>query len=175
MIVTVPCPSCGEQSTEDDYCSSCGHKLGGAQALGHTTNGAAVLSGTSSTRSSRTAPPSVRSARTDHTALSARSASVRGLVSTRGTRSTRSPRRLGGAAIAPLPPLPPQDPIARIIEGVVPERRRYCSGIQENGAPCTQKLSREYGFCPICGTQYDFRASLKAGDVLEDKYEIKGP
>jgi serine/threonine-protein kinase PknG len=75
----------------------------------------------------------------------------------------------------PLPPLPPLDPIARVIEGVVPERKRYCGGMQENGSPCTAKLSREYGFCPVCGTKYDFRASLKPGDVLEEKYEIKGP
>ena len=153
MSSTLKCPDCGEQSTELDYCSSCGHKLGGAVVTGQNTNGAAVLNGTTSTRSGRTAPPSVRSARTDHTALSARSASVRGLVSTRGTRSTRSSRRLGGAGIVPLPPLPPQDPIARVIEGVVPERRRYCSGVQENGAPCTQKLTREFGFCPTCGTR----------------------
>ncbi len=175
MSSALTCPSCGEPSTEIDYCSSCGHKLAGAQISNHNTNGVAILARTSATRSSRTAPPSVRSARTDHSALSARSASVRGLVSTRGTRSARSSRRLGGAGIVPLPPLPAQDPIARIIEGVVPERRRYCGGVRETGAPCTQKLSREHGFCPACGTQYDFRASLKPGDVLDDKYEIKGP
>src|ERR1700694_4909653 len=167
MIETITCPACGEQSTELDYCSNCGHKLGGSAETGaHTT----------STRSTRSAGTSARSARSGRGALSSRSASVRGLVSTRNTRSTRSTsRRLGRAGIVPLPPLPPLDPIGRVIEGVVPERKRYCSGVVENGSPCTAKLSREYGFCPVCGTGYDFRASLKPGDVLEDKYEIKGP
>jgi serine/threonine-protein kinase PknG len=163
MVTALKCPTCGQQSDEPDYCSSCGHKLGGA-----------VVNGT--TRSTRSAPPSVRSARSDRGALRSRSASVRGLGSTRNTRSTRSTsRRLGGTGIVPLPPLPPLDPIARVIDGVVPERKRYCSGVQENGSGCTAKLSREYGFCPICGTRYDFRASLKPGDVVADKYEIKGP
>jgi tetratricopeptide (TPR) repeat protein len=175
MSSTLFCPGCSEQSTETDYCSNCGRKLGGAAANGTALTGAAGLGGGPSVRSGRTAPPSARSARTDHTALSARSASVRGLVSTRATRSTRSSRRLGGAGIVPLPPLPALDPIARIIDGVVPERRRYCSGVLESAGPCTQKLSREFRFCPVCGTQYDFRASLKPGDVLDEKYEIKGP
>jgi serine/threonine-protein kinase PknG len=167
MTTALTCPTCGQQSDEPDYCSSCGHKLGGV-AASTTSNGA--------TRSTRTAPPSVRSARSDRNALSSRSASVRGLASTRNTHSTRSTsRRLGGSGIVPLPPLPPLDPIARVIEGVVPERKRYCGGVQGNGSACTAKLSREYGFCPVCGTKYDFRASLKPGDVLDDKYEIKGP
>jgi serine/threonine-protein kinase PknG len=65
--------------------------------------------------------------------------------------------------------------VARIIEGIVPERKRYCGGVQENGDPCGTKLSRETGYCPTCGTRYDFRASLKAGDVIGNQYEIKGP
>ena len=148
MSSTLLCPGCSEQSTETDYCSNCGRKLGGAAGQRDGRQRPAGVGGGPSTRSGRTAPPSARSARTDHTALSARSASVRGLVSTRGTRSTRSSRRLGGAGIVPLPPLPPLDPIARIIDGVVPERRRYCGGVLESGAACTQKLPREYRLLP---------------------------
>jgi serine/threonine-protein kinase PknG len=177
MSMTVRCAACGEASTELDYCSNCGHKLDGAAAIGLAAgSGLAVGLGAPSTRSTRSAPTAARSARSGRTAQTARSASVRGLVSTRGTRTSRtSSRRLGGAGVVPLPPLPPLDPVARLIEGVVPERRRICSGLQESGAPCNTKLSREAGFCPMCGTSYDFRASLKPDDLLDNKYEIKGP
>ena len=31
------------------------------------------------------------------------------------------------------------------------------------------------GFCPQCSAAYDFRPSLKTGDLVAGKYEIKGP
>src|SRR5262249_29496368 len=36
------------------------------------------------------------------------------------------------------------------------------------------KLSRESGFCPKCGQEYSFVPSLKPGDVVLGKYEVKG-
>ena len=50
----------------------------------------------------------------------------------------------------------------------VPERKRYCPH-------CNAKVNRSKGFCPQCGHEYTFEPQLKAGDVIHDKYEIKGP
>jgi serine/threonine-protein kinase PknG len=65
------------------------------------------------------------------------------------------------------PPLPPLDPLAALVPGVVPERKRFCSN-------CDVPLKRDSGFCPKCGQEYSFIPSLKEGDVVADKYEIKG-
>jgi serine/threonine-protein kinase PknG len=53
------------------------------------------------------------------------------------------------------------------VPGVVPERKRFCSN-------CDTALKRDAGFCPKCGQEYSFIPSLKEGDVVADKYEIKG-
>ncbi|MGI8551429.1 MAG: serine/threonine protein kinase [Dehalococcoidia bacterium] len=65
------------------------------------------------------------------------------------------------------PPLPPQEPLASLVPGEVPERKRYCSN-------CGAKLTREVGFCPKCGQEYSFKPSLMPGDLVAGKYEIKG-
>jgi serine/threonine-protein kinase PknG len=100
---------------------------------------------------------------------------TRSARSSRSTRSTRSgstrsgrtgSRSLGGRPLA-RPPLPPLDPLAALVPGVVPERKRFCSG-------CDAQLKREAGFCAKCGQEYSFVPSLKPGDVVADKYEIKG-
>jgi serine/threonine-protein kinase PknG len=75
-------------------------------------------------------------------------------------------RALGGRPLA-RPALPPLDPLAALVPGVVPERKRYCSS-------CDALLKRDSGFCPKCGQEYSFIPSLKEGDMVADKYEIKG-
>jgi serine/threonine-protein kinase PknG len=59
------------------------------------------------------------------------------------------------------------DPLASIVPGVVPERKRFCSG-------CDTPLKRDTGFCPKCGQEYSFLPTLQPGDVVAEKYEIKG-
>jgi serine/threonine-protein kinase PknG len=59
------------------------------------------------------------------------------------------------------------DPLASIVPGVVPERKRFCSG-------CDTVLKRDAGFCPKCGQEYSFVPTLNPGDLVADKYEIKG-
>jgi len=63
--------------------------------------------------------------------------------------------------------LPALDPLAAIVPGVVPERKRYCSN-------CDAPLKRDSGFCPKCGQEYSFIPSLQPGDMVAEKYEIKG-
>src|SRR5262249_12721665 len=42
-------------------------------------------------------------------------------------------------------------------------------------ADCGTKLNYDSGFCPGCGHEYTFLPSLKPGDVVDRKYEVKGP
>jgi serine/threonine-protein kinase PknG len=50
----------------------------------------------------------------------------------------------------------------------VPEQKRYCTH-------CNAKVNRSHGYCPKCGKEYNFEPQLKAGDLVHEKYEIKGP
>jgi serine/threonine-protein kinase PknG len=139
-LATIPCnrPGCGGV-IEDGYCTECGL----APLAAAPEAASAPLARTGST-------PSVRTGR-----------------SSRSVSATSSSRGALGSGRVPLPPLPPQDPLAALIPGEVPERKRYCSN-------CGLKLTREAGFCRQCGQEYSFRPSLQPGDVVAGKYEIKG-
>jgi serine/threonine-protein kinase PknG len=137
-------PGCSGQ-IEDGFCTVCGLAPEGAAA-------GAPYSGVTATAASD--PSSLP--RTTRTTRSAR---------TSPTGSTR--RRASGVALSALPPIPLGDPLAALVPGEVPERRRFCSN-------CDGKLNLEAGFCPRCGQQYSFRPSLQPGQVVAGKYEIKG-
>jgi serine/threonine-protein kinase PknG len=84
----------------------------------------------------------------------------------RGSSTRRS--ALGGGLLT-LPPEPSQDPLKSLMTNPeVPERKRYCPH-------CNAKVNHSKGFCPQCGHEYTFLPQLKAGDVIHEKYEIKGP
>ncbi len=154
-------PGCNG-TIEDGYCNVCGMASAGAAAPpAGTTASSRTGAGTGSSRTGSGKVPMTRSSR---------SASSRSARSTRtgSTRSGRSgvTRSLGSRPLA-RPALPPLDPLAAIVPGVVPERKRYCSN-------CDVQLKRDSGFCPKCGQEYSFIPALKAGDLVADKYEIKG-
>ena len=74
-----------------------------------------------------------------------------------------------GAGLVSLPPVPSQDPMALVM--ATPEvspGKRVCPS-------CGARVNRMNGFCPQCSAAYDFRPSLKAGDLVAGKYEIRGP
>jgi serine/threonine-protein kinase PknG len=152
---------------EDGYCNVCG-MAGGAAAGPAGPTAAAAPANTATTASTRTSTGSTRTG-------SGKVPMTRSQRSTRSTRSTRSgsirsgrstTRALGSRPLA-RPPLPALDPLAAIVPGVVPERKRYCSN-------CDAQLKRDSGFCPKCGQEYSFIPSLQPGDMVADKYEIKG-
>ena len=96
-----------------------------------------------------------------------------------------------------LPPVVSFDPLQAVVaDPKVPDRRRLCPALiyrQPNGevlnqqearahgispdalVECSAKLAYESGYCPICGQEYTFEPSLKPGDVVDRKYEVKGP
>ena len=84
------------------------------------------------------------------------------------THGSRSTRRTLGAGMVQLEPLPTIDPLLVIMaDPSVPDNKRYCPN-------CNAKLNHPKGFCPMCGTEYSFVPSLKAGDVVAGQYEVKG-
>jgi serine/threonine-protein kinase PknG len=135
---------------EDGYCNVCG------KAPAKTASGKVSATGSTRTGSGRT--PSTRSNRSTRSTRSTRSGSIR------TGRSTT--RQLGSRPLA-RPALPPIDPMTSVVPGVVPERKRFCSS-------CETQLKRDAGFCPKCGQEYSFVPTLNPGDVVADKYEIKG-
>lgn len=86
-----------------------------------------------------------------------------------GSRGSSSRRKALGGGLVSLPELPLLDPSKLILEvPEVPERKRFCPN-------CGSKVNRTKGFCPNCGNEYNFEPSLKTGDMVNDKYEVKGP
>ena len=153
---------------EDGYCDVCGMAATGAGAVPVPVPAASPAATGGSTRtatgSSRTGSGKVPMTR------SSRSGSSKSTRSTRSgsTRSGRSSSTRGlGSRLLARPALAPLDPLAAIVPGVVPERKRFCSN-------CDVALKRDAGFCPKCGQEYSFIPALKAGDLVADKYEIKG-
>jgi serine/threonine-protein kinase PknG len=144
-------PGCAG-AIEDGYCNVCGMAAQGAR----TTASTRTATGSARTGSGKT--PMTRSARSSRSARSTRSGS---------SRSGRSGARSIGNRPLARPPLPPLDPLAALVPGVVPDRKRFCSS-------CDTPLKRDAGFCPKCGQEYSFVPTLNPGDIVADKYEIKG-
>jgi serine/threonine-protein kinase PknG len=87
----------------------------------------------------------------------------------RSTKGSSSRRTALGGGLVSLPPLPSRDPLTLLMEKPeVPERKRRC-------AHCDTKVTRTKGFCGQCGQEYNFEPSLKTGDIVNSKFEIKGP
>lgn len=85
---------------------------------------------------------------------------------TSGTSSRRN--KLGGGLVS-LPEQPSLDPLKLVMQNPeVPDRKRYCPS-------CEAKVNRVRGFCPNCGSEYNFEPALKPGDMVNGKYEVKGP
>jgi len=87
----------------------------------------------------------------------------------RSSRGSSSRRQSLGGGLVSIPPQPSQDPL-KLVMAVpeVPERKRYCPS-------CDAKVNRTKGFCPQCGHEYNFEPSLKAGEIVNNKFEVKGP
>jgi serine/threonine-protein kinase PknG len=168
MLVAMAAIACKQPgctgTIEDGYCDACGMApAGGATAktgTPQTAAPAASTTGRSQPVSARTGSGRTPSTRSGRSTRSTRSGS------TRSGRTGSTARALGGRPLA-RPPLPPLDPLASLVPAVVPERKRFCSN-------CDAGLKRDAGFCPKCGQEYSFLASLNPGDMVAGKYEIKG-
>ena len=81
--------------------------------------------------------------------------------------SSRRQAALGGGMVS-LPPSPKLDPLMLVMaKAEVPPSKRVCP-------TCNAKVKREKGFCGSCGGEYNYAPSLKVGDVVNGKFEVKG-
>ncbi len=158
-MATCTRPGCAG-TVEDGYCDTCGMAAPGASTAASAAMGTAstALAGSTSTRTGSGRTPSTRSARSTKSTRSTRSGSIR--------TGRATSRMLGGRPLA-RPALAPVDPLASLVAPVVPDRKRFCSS-------CDTPLKRDSGFCAKCGQEYSFIPTLKEGDVVAGKYEVKG-
>ncbi len=146
----------------DGICEECGRPPIGQSVL-KPTNSAP----TSSASSGVTGTAGLAYSGYSGTTGSARTGS--GRRSSRSSHVTSSRRAALGGGLVSLPPQPSQDPLKLVMANPeVPDRKRFC-------AYCNAKVNRTKGFCPKCGKEYNFEPQLKAGDIVQGKYEIKGP
>ena len=165
-----PCVYCGG-AVVDGVCEDCGKPAkavslvtkttGGLDAFGEDRLPSQLITGRTKTSTRFTVNYPSRTVGQSKTKPTRRRADVSTHTSTRRNA-------LGGGLIS-LPDLPSQDPLKLLMANPeVPANKRHCS-------KCDEPVNRVQGYCPKCGTHYDFLARLKSGDVIADKYEIKGP
>ena len=90
-------------------------------------------------------------------------------ASGRGSRGSSSRRRSLGGGLVQMPVEPSQDPLLLVMPNPrVPDGKASCPS-------CGNRVNPDKKFCSNCGGEYNFRPSLKPGDVLAEQYEVKGP
>jgi len=168
----------------DGVCDECGRAPAGKSLLATNPAAAAtpqpmhaaIAGGTISQRVgtvSMTGTVNTGTVATQGTAMtgSTTGISASGRTSRRQTsRSAMASRRRAlGAGLVNLPEEPTHDPLSQVMANpVVPVNKRRCPS-------CEKPVKLEKGFCPNCGSEYNFVPSLKAGDIVNGKFEIKGP
>lgn len=144
--------SCGGEMV-DGICEDCGKPVIGKSllSLSNTTNTTSVTNTVSTISYSATVGT--------HSSRRKTSRSSRG--------SSKRRQSLGGGLIS-LPDQPSLDPLnSLMLKSEVPARKRICPS-------CGSKVNRTKGFCTQCSSEYNYEPSLKAGDVLNEKFEVKG-
>ena len=92
-----------------------------------------------------------------------------GSTRTRGSRGSSSRRRALGGGLVQMPVEPGVEPLALLMADTrIPDSKAVCPN-------CGNRVNPDKRFCSNCGAEYNFKPSLKAGDVLADQYEVKGP
>lgn len=170
-----PAPAAGTSSTGRTAARTPSATLGTGIAAGVPQPGRAGDDdgGDRSTRTGRTS-----STRLESAALGSARTTATGSRATRrlGTSSTRLRRARLGAGLTHVPPAPVADPLQAVMaDPQVPERKRFCAACGEpvgrgrEGVP-----ARTQGFCPTCGTRFDFDPRLTPGTLVGGQYEVVG-
>ncbi|MCL2850513.1 MAG: serine/threonine protein kinase, partial [Micrococcales bacterium] len=151
-------PAC-TGTIEDGYCNVCGSPPGAAPAppAGDDTPR------TARTSSSRLAAQALGSARIGS-----------GRTRRLGTSATRLRVQRMGAGLTTVPPTPQVDPLTAVMANpVVPERKRVCPSCSNRvGQSADGTSGRTDGFCPTCGARFDFRPTLRPGDLVGGQYQV---
>src|SRR5215469_13949580 len=141
-------PRC-DGTIEDGYCDACGLAPGPGSFFSSPVP-ESVISGTASTASTT---PGV----------------------SRSTPTSTGRGRLG-AGLVEMPPVQPGDPATAVLaDPEVKESQRFCGRCAEPvGRGAADTPGRTEGFCKNCGTGFDFRPRLQAGDLVAGQYEVAG-
>ncbi len=191
MALTCPYPGCGG-TVEDGFCDSCGREAATAPAMA-TNSGATTATGTGQRSTtaqiarvggySRTTGrvvgarrPSATSAAAGTSTGTAATAATGATTGTgkaggtrRGSRGSSSRRRALGGGLVQMPVIPSMDPLLLVMaDARVPAGKCFCPS-------CKNPVNPDKRFCSNCGTEYNFKPTLRAGDVVAGQYEVKGP
>jgi len=181
-------PSCGGEFV-DGFCDTCGRAEPAADAAassapGSTSSRTALNGGSTGashvarqggyarttgrvTGARRPTATGVTAGTTPGTGPATGAATASGRA--RGTRGSSSRRRSLGGGLVQMPAEPSMDPMQLLLaDARVPAGKAVCPA-------CGNKVNPDKRFCSNCGAEYDFKPSLKAGDVLAEQYEVKGP
>jgi serine/threonine-protein kinase PknG len=92
-----------------------------------------------------------------------------GSSGSRGRQRASSARgRTLGGGLVNMPVIPFLDPLQMVITDMqVHEKKCKCPS-------CKNKVNPDKRFCANCGQEYNFKPSLRVGDVVGGQYEIKG-
>jgi serine/threonine-protein kinase PknG len=164
-MMKVTCASCGA-TVLDGVCEDCGKPARKATLV------TAAMGGIEETATARTGSTATTRRFTVNYPTRGTKIGTGGTTARRrrdiSTHTSTRRNALGGGLIS-LPEMPSQDPL-KLLMAVpeVPAAKRRCPS-------CDKPVNRSKGFCPGCGTAYNFEPHLKAGDIVTGKYEIKGP
>ena len=93
-----------------------------------------------------------------------------------GTSSPRIRENRLGAGLTVVPTPEVRDPLDSVMERPeLPEEKRFCSACSEAvGRSRDGRPGRTAGYCPACGTPFDFEPALSPGDLVGGQYEVVG-
>ena len=174
-------PGCGG-TIADGYCDLCGMAPApvAASAPAPAPSAAAASApsapSSSSTRAPGAEPSTTTTSRLGSVAIgSARSGSAPGSGRTRRLAAQEATSRLG-AGITNVAPAPALDPMSAVMaDPTVSEDKRNCASCQEPvGRSRPDRPGRTAGFCPKCGTRFNFDPTLGPGTVVGGQYEVVG-
>ncbi|MEU3456544.1 tetratricopeptide repeat protein [Micromonospora sp. NPDC006766] len=150
----------------EGYCDECGRRA---------PAGAAAPNAVAPASRAGAAAPGV-SVATAAAGLPSVATASAGSVRTRSGRSRPSARGGLGAGLIDVPRVPLRDPATAVMsDPKVAESRRFCTQCEaEVGRGRDGKPGRAEGFCPHCGHPFSFLPRLRAGDLVNDRYELLG-
>lgn len=104
------------------------------------------------------------------------SASPAGSSATLRSTGSGSGRGRLGAGLVDVPSVQADDPASAVLtDPQVQESKRFCGHCAEAvGRGTADNPGRLEGFCKNCGTKFDFRPRLRAGDLVAGQYEVLG-
>ena len=170
--MTVTATTCGRAGCSgtivDGYCDTCGMAPSASSAA------AAAAAASTGVEAATAASPAARPGSTGHT--SGRVDVSRLTTRSAHTGSGTSRRSRVGAGVVEIAPTAEVDPATVVMaDPSVPEHRRFCTrcdspvGRGQGGKP-----GRTAGFCPTCGSRFDFTAKLQTGDLVAGQYDVAG-